>query len=222
MTASPSHGQDQLVVRARAFDAFASQFDNLYFFTLKLFGSRHRKALAHIQGPRVLEVSFGSGYLLSQYANNFETVGIDYNPRYVETTARRLAERGVRATLHQGDAHALQFPDASFDSLVNTDAFTLYEDPAKAMSEFYRVLAPGGRLILMEYNLPKNRSRLGMFFIRVSREFLKQPYVDFDRLLTDVGFEYEDHAVGGAGVLHMYVATKPLTASGTNVAPARS
>jgi ubiquinone/menaquinone biosynthesis C-methylase UbiE len=118
----------------------------------------------------------------------------------------------LRAKLLCGDAHALPFPDDSFDTLVNTDAFTLYDDPVKAMAEFYRVLRPGGRLVLLEYGLPKDRNWLGMRMMGLSR-MLSMPYLDFDQLLPRTGFTYEDHAVGFAGALHMYVATKPEPAA---------
>jgi ubiquinone/menaquinone biosynthesis C-methylase UbiE len=205
---------DALVVKAKAFDHWFSQFTGLYdavIVTFPFWGPRLRKAIAHIQGPRVLEVSFGTGYLLSQYAARFETTGIDYNPRMIEAAQRRLDRAGLRAKLLRGDAHALPFPDDSFDTLVNTDAFTLYDDPVKAMAEFYRVLRPGGRLVLLEYGLPKDRNWLGMRMVGLSR-LLSMPYLDFDQLLSRTGFTYEDHPVGFAGALHMYVATKPTGA----------
>jgi ubiquinone/menaquinone biosynthesis C-methylase UbiE len=219
-----------LVVRAQAFDQLASRFIPLYDFgiwALPFWGGRLCRALPHIQGPRVLEVSFGTGYLLSRYAGRFDTTGVDYNPRMVEAAQRRLTRAGLRARLLHGDAHALPFPNDSFDTLVNTDAFTLYADPARAMAEFHRVLRPGGRLILLEYNRPKRPSWLGNRVLTLSR-WLKMPFLDFDALLDGTGFDYEDHAVGFAGVLHMYVAHKReprarrITASETGAAPARS
>jgi ubiquinone/menaquinone biosynthesis C-methylase UbiE len=199
---------EALVARAQAFDLWASRWAGLYDLAISLaIGRRLRKAIAHIKGPRVLEVSFGTGYLLCQYASRFDTTGVDYNPRMLEMARRRLSARGVQARLLQGDAHALPFPDNTFDSLVNTDAFTLYRDPQRAMSEFHRVLAPGGRLVLMEYNYPKDRNWLGMKLMAVPRA-IGMPMRDFDGLLRGVGFSYEDHSVGMAGLLHMYVATK--------------
>jgi ubiquinone/menaquinone biosynthesis C-methylase UbiE len=214
--------QSVAVTRAKAFDWWFSKFGGLYNLLLvAAWGRRHRKALPHIQGPRVLEVSFGMGYLLSQYADRYDVTGIDYNPRYVEAAKQRLQSRQLRANLLEGDAHALPFPDGSFNTLINTDAFTLYQDPQKAMSEFYRVLAPGGRLILMEYNYPKDGNWLGRFKVEWAR-WAKVPYLDFDALLKSVGFEFEDHDLGNSGILHMYIATKPLTASGTSEAPAQT
>jgi SAM-dependent methyltransferase len=235
MGETPLTKNDLLQARARAFDDLSSRYAGLIDLGIRLhplWGPRLRKALAQITGPRVLEVSFGTGYLMSLYAGRFETTGVDYNPRMLETTHRRLARLGLSAKLVLGDAHALPFADDSFDCLVNTDAFTLYADPHKAMSEFFRVLAPGGRLVLQEYDLPKDRNWLGMKLMRLP-VWLGMPALSFGPLLRAVGFEHEDHAVGLAGVLHMYVAQKPtqpglssrppqLIASETSAARARS
>ncbi len=170
-------------------------------------GPRLKKSLRHLRGPRVLEVSFGTGYLMQRYAGRFQTTGIDYNPHYVEATRRRLEALDLEATLVEGDAHDLPFAEGSFDSLLNTDAFTLYQDPTRAMSEFYRVLAPGGRLVLMEYDYPSDGNILGTYLTNRFRRSAQ--YVDFKTLLNETGFTYEDHPVGSFGMCHMYIATKP-------------
>jgi ubiquinone/menaquinone biosynthesis C-methylase UbiE len=205
------HHNDIVLERARVFDEWTSRFAGVIDLGMKLhplWGPRLRKAAAQVRGPRVLEVSFGTGYLMSLYAGRFQTTGIDYNPRMIETTKKRLDRLGLRATLIEADAHALPFDDESFDCVVNTDAFTMYRDPRQAMSELYRVLAPGGRLVLCEYDRPANGNWLGTQWVRLAAK-LGMPGVDFDPLLRSVGFEYEDHAVGLSGALHMFVGTKP-------------
>ncbi len=212
MGSSLASKNDANAERGRAFDWWFSQFPWLYDFLLNvnpLWGPRLKKAIPHIQGPRVLEVSFGTGYLMEKYAGKFETTGLDYNPRYVEAARRKLESRGIAATLVEGDAHAMPFEDASFDCLVNSDAFTLYADPQKAMGEFYRVLKPGGRLILLEWDYPNPPNRLGTWWVDKSRRN-GMPYVAFDPLLKSAGFEkYDDIPVGMAGTLHMFLCEKP-------------
>ena len=58
-----------------------------------------KRALPYIQGQRVLEVSFGIGYLLMQYANRFETHRVDVNVRMVAVAKRNLEKNGMRADL---------------------------------------------------------------------------------------------------------------------------
>jgi hypothetical protein len=75
------------------------------------------------------------------------------------------------------------------------------------MAELFRVLAPGGRLLLMESNYPKDHNRVGMLLMSVPR-MLRMPLRDIDALLAGVGFSYQDLPLGMAGILHLYVAQK--------------
>ena len=77
------------------YDRFYTSFAKVYDGAVKIlpFWKRWLKAtLPHIQGPRVLEVSFGTGYLLMQYAGQFETYGIDYNERFVTMLQGKLGK----------------------------------------------------------------------------------------------------------------------------------
>jgi SAM-dependent methyltransferase len=51
------------------------------------------RTLPYIQGPRVLEVSFGTGYLLTQFAGRYQAFGIDYNAAMAQTAKRNLQRR---------------------------------------------------------------------------------------------------------------------------------
>ena len=54
-----------------------------------------KKVLPYIEGKRVLEASFGTGYLLLQYASQHESYGIDYNARMVEIAKNNLSKKSV-------------------------------------------------------------------------------------------------------------------------------
>lgn len=196
--------------RWRAIDWWFNQrFAGVYEFLLtSSWGQRLRKALPHIRGPRVLEVSFGVGYLMSQYAHDHEVTGVEYNPRCIEAARRRLARMKLDATLIEGDAQALPFPDGSFDTVINTDAFTLYRDPERALREHFRVLAPRGRLIVMEYDDPKDGNWAGRLWTLGARRIMMMPRLDLETLHQSSGFPYRDYDVGTFGVFHMYVSDK--------------
>jgi ubiquinone/menaquinone biosynthesis C-methylase UbiE len=166
-------------------------------------------ALPHIQGPRVLEVSFGTGWLLTQYAGHHHTDGIDLNPALIDVARRNLTRAGVTADLRQGRVEALPYPDATFDTVVNTMAFTGYPDAATAAAELARVLKPGGRLVLIDINYPNNRNRLGTVLV----DRFWKPFGDLVRdlpaVLDQAGLAVHDNEIGGWGSVHLYLATKP-------------
>ena len=147
------------------FDKFYTLIARIYDIAVKILPFWKRwlnAAVPHIQGSRVLEVSFGTGYLLTQYASRFETHGIDYNEKFVAMLQKKLTQKGISADIRQGDVQALPYEDEFFDSIVNTMAFTAYPDGIKAMSEMHRVLKTGGRLIMVDIDYPLNRKGFGM------------------------------------------------------------
>jgi SAM-dependent methyltransferase len=144
-------------------------------------------ALPAIRGPRVLEVSFGTGWLFTQYAGHYRTDGIDLNPALIAVARRNRVLAGVRADLRQGTVEALPYPDATFDTVVNTMAFTGYPDAAAAAAELARLLKPGGRLVLIDINYPHDGNRLGTVLV----ERFWKPFGDLIRdvpaLLSEAG-----------------------------------
>lgn len=76
-------------------------------------------------------------------------VGIDISPGMLKEAARRAHLAGVRPSLARADAENLPFADASFSGAVCGGTLNEIGDPARALREARRVLAPGGRLAVM-------------------------------------------------------------------------
>jgi len=180
-----------------------------------------RRALPHIEGPRVLEVSFGTGYLLSQYASRVEAHGVDYNRRMVDIARRNLRDENGTAALIQATVERLPYRDASFDSLVNTMAFSGYPDGRRALAEMKRVLRPGGKLILIDISYPADRNWIGTnlaSFWKLSGDLIR----DMGRLFDELGFESSDEEIGGSGSVHLHVATRPRSPTEHPADPSRA
>jgi ubiquinone/menaquinone biosynthesis C-methylase UbiE len=197
--------------------AFRTQYDRFYTRSARLYDVLVKKlpfwktwlcrALPALKGPRVLEVSFGTGYLLTKYADRFEVHGIDLNQRMVEVASANLDRAGLHAELRQGDVEALPYPDATFDTVLCTMAFTAYPDGHAALAEMLRVLAPDGRLVLIDVNYPANGNHLGNWIVRgfkAGGDLIR----DMDSLFAEFGLQVADHEIGGRGGIHLYVATR--------------
>ena len=129
---------------------------------------RRARYLAHIEGAeargaalaallpaggRVLEVGCGTGGLLaSAIGAGRRIVGVDIALRWLVLARRRLADRGMFATLIGAGADRLPWPDATFDALVADSLLEHLDDPAAALREWRRVVRPGGRLHLWSPN----------------------------------------------------------------------
>jgi ubiquinone/menaquinone biosynthesis C-methylase UbiE len=185
---------------AKGYDAFMTIFP--------LWKKWIKKVIPHIKGMKILEVSFGSGYLMTQYAsNNYEIYGIDYNNKMLEITENKIKKLNITAKLSQGNVEKLPFPDDAFDTVINTMAFTGYPNGEKAMIELKRVLKRGGKLLLVDFDYPKNRNRFGYMIVKLWEKF-GDIIKDINLLLTKYDFEYEDISVGGFGSVHLFIATK--------------
>lgn len=114
----------------------------------------------------LLDVGDGTGEMLRMLAAarpEARYSGIDISPKMVETAGKKL---GGAADLKQGDAENLPFGDNSFDIVICNDSFHHYPDPGKALSEFMRVLRPGGTLLVSDYCIVFPLRQLMNLFIR--------------------------------------------------------
>lgn len=120
-------------------------------------------------GEAVVDVACGTGDLTELFATSgaASVIGIDFtapmldiarvksSSNLAKTRAPHRAAR-VSPVYREGDAMALELPDACAD--VVTIAFGLrnVSEPTRALSEFRRILRPGGRLVVLEFDEPKN------------------------------------------------------------------
>ena len=166
-----------------------------------------KTVIPHIESKRVLEASFGTGYLMMHYANKYETYGIDFNRKMVETAKKNIARKNIEATLQQANVEQLPFSDNYFDTIINTMAFTGYPNGKKAMSEFYRVLKDGGKLLIVDFDYPANRNCFGYWLTKLM-ESAGDTIRDISKLLEEFSFEFTKEEIGGFGSVHFYITRK--------------
>ncbi len=164
-------------------------------------------ALPHLRGPRVLEVSFGTGWLLTQYAGRYQTHGVDLNRKMLQVATRNLHRRGLAANLQLANVEALPYPNETFDTVLNTMAFTGYPDAKKAMGELCRVLKADGRLVMIDLNYPNDDNRAGRALVAIGRRF-GDLVRDVEPIFRASGLQVSDQGIGGFGSIHLYIATK--------------
>ena len=96
----------------------------------------------------LLDVACGEGAFLAEHASRVRRVaGLDLSEVKVGLAQRRFADRIAAGTAEvvKGDAGALPWEDARFSAVTSMDAFTLFPDPERVLSDMCRVLRPGGR-----------------------------------------------------------------------------
>lgn len=106
---------------------------------------------------RVLDVATGTADLalaLKKYKPSAEVVGIDFVEAMLTIGRRKARARGLSVRLEGGDGLALPYPDASFDAVTVAYGLRNFADVDKGLQEFYRVLRPGGRAVVLEFPPP--------------------------------------------------------------------
>jgi demethylmenaquinone methyltransferase/2-methoxy-6-polyprenyl-1,4-benzoquinol methylase len=110
----------------------------------------------------VLDVACGTGDLSRLFADSgaARVTGLDYTEEMLVVAREKRGQSVGRVAREidyiRGDAQALPFADASFDVVSIAFGIRNVQDPAKAVGEFFRVLRPGGRLVVLEFDKPRN------------------------------------------------------------------
>lgn len=134
----------------------------------------------------LLDVCCGTGAIGGAFKGRVRRrVGIDLTQEMLERARPRLDE------VYQGSCEKLPFADASFDIVVNRQALHFVENPGKAIREMFRVLSPGGQLLLT-HRIPYGASDAA-WWEKVNREkqqLARNFFVEetLAQLISDAGF----------------------------------
>ncbi|HEY0626416.1 MAG TPA: metalloregulator ArsR/SmtB family transcription factor [Allosphingosinicella sp.] len=154
---------DRAAAAERYFASHAADWDELR--SLHIAESEVEAAIARTLGDRevgrLVDIGTGTGRMLELFAPDAErALGIDRSPEMLRLARVKLAEAGLAsAELRQGDMYSLPLPAASADTVIIHQVLHYAQQPAAAVAEAARLLAPGGRLIIIDF-APHEREEL--------------------------------------------------------------
>ena len=142
-------------------------------------------------GDHVLEIGFGSGKLLKDIAGQMQSgvvEGVDFSEAMFSTAGKRLKNliESNRVILKCDDFMNATYEDNSFDIIYSLNTIYFWPDPDECLSKMYRILKPGGRLILAfgdKEQMQKMHMESGIFSLYSTDEV--------SELLTRNGFKSE-------------------------------
>ena len=114
---------------------------------------------------RLLDLCCGTGDIcfLAEEMGAPGVTGLDFTLPMLAVARRRKRRSGGRARFTQGDALSLPFPEARFDAITVGYGLRNIADPEKALGEMRRVLAPGGRAVVLDFGKPDNPIAGGLY-----------------------------------------------------------
>lgn len=146
------------------FDNIAASYDRLN--AMMTFGM-HRRWLRHLvrgtataSPSRILDIATGTGDVAIALAHKMPQAhidGIDLSQAMLDIARNKVAadkDAARRITFECGDALALPYDDASFDAVTVAYGVRNFDNLSRGYAEMYRVLRPGGRLLVLELSTP--------------------------------------------------------------------
>ena len=193
-------------------DKHASGYDRqISFFERVLFTGGRAWVCSQARG-RVLELAAGTARNLPYYRDDVELTAVEFSPEMLALGRERAAELGHPVDLRLGDAQMLEFEDRSFDTVTCTLGFCTIPDTTRAAAEAFRVLRPGGQLLMLEHVRSPSRPvrtvqrLLEPLAVRFEADHLLREPLDY---LPGVGFEVDVVERAKWGIVERLRAHKP-------------
>ncbi len=167
---SPARERDHIHRHPDAVVGFYSRMAWVYEGWGRVADSRVRRQVRDLVGESpggaTLEVGCGSGAMLADLARDNptgRTVGMDLALGMVKASRRRIARAGLlQADVALGDASGLVFEDESLDTVTSSYVLDILptERIVASLQEFFRVLRPGGRVVVVNVTLGERRRHM--------------------------------------------------------------
>ncbi len=156
------------------------------------------KELAGHRIGRLVDIGTGTGTMLTLFRDRAEhMIGIDRSPDMLRFGRARLSEAGIaNAELRQGDMSGLVLPSASADTVILHQVLHYARYPAVVVAEAARLLAPGGRLVIVDV-APHEREELRRDHAHARLGFADEEVLGYLRA-ADLDASVADHLTGGA------------------------
>lgn len=223
----------------KMFDNIAKDYDKLnHVLSLNIDKVWRKKAvceLADVARPlNVLDVACGTGDFIIEIAKKVaqgsRVVGVDISEGMIAVGMEKLAKHGIDAVLEVADCEALPYDDNTFDRISVGFGVRNFEHLELGLREMYRVLTPGGKLVILELSVPSNafiRWCYKLYFLKIlpfigglvsgnrsAYEYLPASVLRFPApdkfmdILKAAGFDIVEHTALSFGICRMYIGKK--------------
>ena len=145
---------DQIAFRYDFMNRFLSGGVDVYW------RKRAIKELKELKPQQVLDVATGTADVAIatwKYLQPNKIIGIDISEGMLQLGRQKVAKLLLNnhIELQKGDSEAINFPDSSFDAITVAFGVRNFQNLEKGLSEMYRVVKPGGKVVILEFSKPR-------------------------------------------------------------------
>jgi len=144
------------VATQKKWDAASRQFDFFSWGDDQRLGPHKQRLFSKMNGATLM-LATGTGNDFRFFPPGQSLIAIDISAKMLERAARKARAYDGKIELRQMDACQLAFADNTFDTIVTVCTFCSVPKPVAGLRELYRVLKPGGQVLMFEHV----RSRIG-------------------------------------------------------------
>ena len=156
---------------AQMFDAIAGRYDllnRLLSGGIDIYWRKRALRELKTSNPRtILDVATGTADLAimaEKYLHPDKITGIDISEGMLELGRKKITSAGLtNIELIKGDSERINFPENSFDAITVSFGVRNFENLNSGLKEMYRVLKPGGKLVVLEFSKPKTTAFKGIY-----------------------------------------------------------
>lgn len=222
------------------FDNIAPTYDRLNhilsFNIDRMWRRRVMRIVRRSHAQKIMDIATGTGDLaiaMAKRVDRIQILGIDLSEEMLRIAQQKIQKQGLeeRIMLEKGDAENLHMvANESIDAVTVAFGVRNFENLEQGLSELYRTLKPGGKLVVLEFSTPRNRvvrwvysqyshrllPRIGAMVSkdRKAYDYLPESVDEFPsperfvEILRGVGFNGVIAKPQSFGIAHIYQATK--------------
>lgn len=222
------------------FDNIAPTYDRLnHIMSLnidRIWRRRVMRIVRRVKPQQIMDVATGTADLaiaMARKVENAQILGVDLSEEMLGEARKKIQKQGLekRISLEKGDAENLTMvASESIDTATVAFGVRNFENIERGLSEIYRTLRPGGKLVVLEFSMPKNRlvrwvyrqyahrllPRIGGMISKDKQAYTYLPdSVEefpaperFAEMLKEVGFKSVKLSSQSFGIAYIYDATK--------------
>jgi len=223
---------------AQMFNSIAGKYDFLnHFLSAGVDIYWRKKAIGLLESSRpqlLLDIATGTGDFAIEALRlqPKKIIGVDISEGMLAVGQEKLKRKNLtdKIELQLGDSENLNFPDNSFDAVTAAFGVRNFENLHQGLSEIYRVLKPGGKVVILEFSKPRAfpfkqgynfyfKNILPVFGKLISKDRAAYTYLpesvqafpdgpDFIKILKQVGFNTTEWHSLTFGISSIYTGVK--------------